>query len=1166
MKKAIIILASTGFQGHGDFFFALKLAEQIKNQYQGEAPPIYVVSQEEGKGAIVRLQGHAEFNVQVISSTRLKQRIAEKAIDVGQIIEGPVFNDEWLTEINEMLPKSETGIPLLMLPEYGFNSDQDRTSLARHADFRKELSNIRYTRTLYSGFNTAKNEKGIILSAPPPADQLLNQIDGKVRAQIYGANSLANYQASTELSMQYSHDTYVGNAAEHYLRVHREFIKGNSKNQDVLLVGGNQEKKMEALAAIKDKLIADGFTHISFFNTATQKEVVLYHSDSPGKTYRAIYAPKMTHESMIACTALSGPLMGSTGDQSLGEATSANKIMVYETLAHKKVLINDYDKAIKEASQQNAAISETLTLLRNARSDPEYARLGQLLRTPELQANFVNASQNVIRNSNFTSAVVREGLLWNPEEAVRLLQQNKPHDAIRLMRQGNINIFTTVNNQCIIDYAPGKESFGPFAPFYRVTEQLGFEIVTTNNRVGAFRFMERAQISPFIPRPADGKSILAVALDARDYGLVDALLQRAQTHQDKQAIGTLLHSKNPEGKTYLAQLQQEHPEKQYSMTKKATYFSALTHINNATVENAPQRVMMHHSFQDLMRSFDTFNADYEDKAFIGLLLLNKKSIEAEYKYVAPDNPMFGSNLYIAGETALKNLGINAKALSPEQEKEYFSALQKAIDARPEYLANQFLLSTFNKYSGLPPLDKKPQMSTLDWRDVLTNKKPPPPNTIIMKTADGAYVIASGAHNAGNFGAIHTAQHYKLDKQGYITITPPSIAKKLPNAQSKELDKEFRMFQTAHPEDQLLRENIGQHSYLVMPRRQGEQLDRYLEKNPVINNHERLVMAEQFLMDLNSVHKKGINHNDLKPQNIIYDPLHHKMQIIDFGCAETVKTKMKYTDIESSVFAFEMPPEYLKGADAHPSMDVFAATPIVAEILGVNKRALIRARMNEAFKSIDDPKLQKDIAAEFEKAANLGDVFFTPAIQAHKKNPNLEKFITTYVNTPYNFSPYKEQLGKELIDMLNSMQSLDPKDRPSIDVCLKNLHKMTTPAPMSAAGNPAVSAQFKQPLYDIKADRPPPPHQSFAYYGHSKTAHIDGHSKSGGATAAAGTSPPIKEPTNPKTNAPPSDGAAVADHVSTTLFKAQLANMKTEKPTPPSENPNPLSPGNTSASR
>ncbi|WP_229776957.1 hypothetical protein, partial [Alicyclobacillus cellulosilyticus] len=73
------------------------------------------------------------------------------------------------------------------------------------------------------------------------------------------------------------------------------------------------------------------------------------HEDE--KTFRVIYASGIPHESMIALSALSGPLSGATGDQSLSECLSANKLMVYECLPHKQSLIANYDAAIiKESS------------------------------------------------------------------------------------------------------------------------------------------------------------------------------------------------------------------------------------------------------------------------------------------------------------------------------------------------------------------------------------------------------------------------------------------------------------------------------------------------------------------------------------------------------------------------------------------------------------------------------------------------------------------------------------------------------------------------------------------------------------------------------------------------------------------------------------------------
>ncbi len=153
-----------------------------------------------------------------------------------------------------------------------------------------------------------------------------------------------DYRRTTELSMQYSHDTYTAdvNPTEHYLEIHREYYLNSSKNQDVIMVGQTLRKKKEALTNMVEKLKCDGFQRIVFYNTSIKTGEILFDSGQVGKQYRGIYVGGMSHKSMIACTALSGPLMGATGDQSLGEALSANKIMVYEVLSHKRDFLSSY--------------------------------------------------------------------------------------------------------------------------------------------------------------------------------------------------------------------------------------------------------------------------------------------------------------------------------------------------------------------------------------------------------------------------------------------------------------------------------------------------------------------------------------------------------------------------------------------------------------------------------------------------------------------------------------------------------------------------------------------------------------------------------------------------------------------------------------------------------
>lgn len=413
MAKAILIAVSDGCGGYGDFLFALKLSQQLKKKYieaGEEVPPFYIVTQDTGQEKIRKLGGDVEFGVEVLTPDELKERIEtvdmKEKIDVGALIEGPVFNSSLIDRVVWALSSVSSPIPMIMISEYGYSSEFRH--LRQCATYRSTLKHIDYRARVSSGVNP--REAGILLSdellTPPAPSILATQLDEKMRLALFGSGDITHYQSTTALSMQYSHDTHDVDSdphpASHFLNIHREFAKESSKNQDVIMVGKSIEDKQRALLNIKDKLIADGFTRISFYNADTKEEEVIHDTHeaaTPAKTYRVVYTQGMSHASMIAATALSGPLFGATGDQSFGEAISGDKIMAYECLSHKRNLINNYDAAITKASGDDPLIIETLGLLRTANTDSNYSRLGLLLRNPDIQKK-LSTSNKTVRQQN----------------------------------------------------------------------------------------------------------------------------------------------------------------------------------------------------------------------------------------------------------------------------------------------------------------------------------------------------------------------------------------------------------------------------------------------------------------------------------------------------------------------------------------------------------------------------------------------------------------------------------------------------------------------------------------------------------------------------------------------------------------------------------------------
>ena len=487
-SKAILIAVSDGFGGYGDFLFALKLAEQLRKYYRDagkEVPPIYLVSQEAGKEKIKSLKGDEEFGVMVFTPNELKTKVDAEEIHVSMVIEGPVFQTDLMDSINISLSTLDAKIPLYMLPEYAYNNWGQRITIDTAVEYRQVTPTcLEYAGLIYSGFKASAKERGILLSEalihPAPPAELIKQLDSKVHKPLFGGGlNIASYQEGTELSMQYSHD--IDNEIDnnmpsvHFLNIHLEFCKSSAKNQDVVMVGTTKWTKKAALKCMLDKLKKDGFKRISFYDTTTGEEEVLYDTEEvpAGKSYRVVYVEGMSHVSMIALTALSGPLAGATGDQSFGEALSANKLLVYECLPHKEELIQNYDAVMAAELEDSPEVVETVYLLRNADNDEDYHRLGELLRDPNIREKIIQANKAVLQQFDFISHLIKaeEEFEANIKKRIyELLTSGNPQEALKMLieHQNRIAFEDHFENVSLIEHAQAIEPDSDFVAYYRI--------------------------------------------------------------------------------------------------------------------------------------------------------------------------------------------------------------------------------------------------------------------------------------------------------------------------------------------------------------------------------------------------------------------------------------------------------------------------------------------------------------------------------------------------------------------------------------------------------------------------------------------------------------------------------------------------------------------------
>jgi len=95
---------------------------------------------------------------------------------------------------------------------------------------------------------------------------------------------------------------------------------------------------------------------------------------------------------------------------------------------------------------------------------------------------------------------------------------------------------------------------------------------------------------------------------------------------------------------------------------------------------------------------------------------------------------------------------------------------------------------------------------------------------------------------------------------------------------------------------------------------GKELKNYVKEKGGIGEKESLEILLQLVDGLDTVHGANFSHNDLKPENIIYNPDTQTAHILDFGLSTEVPTEGYITDCCGS--PLYMAPEVITHAKRH----------------------------------------------------------------------------------------------------------------------------------------------------------------------------------------------------------------------------------------------------------
>lgn len=400
----IIIQVSAKLDGLGDFAFCLKLAEFL-NECMEYHDDVYIVTTNPGAEArLLDLYNEEDYpSIHILNRAQYQTMFPDSkssAKDEEDLLledanEEPLVKAYIRAPALTGLAKERLTLPsnqdckVIVISEYGYSR--------KGLPFARNLLDDEDQREVIlidAGFGDT--EKGILInkklariSNPNVSDEekfdlemlfkerltkgsmvLLHRVFGSADPDIH------SYHQNSELSFAYFNKE-GGDCRFDYLNMLTR-VYDPGKNQDVVIMGGHNDKPIPNFDLFRDKLISDGFTKIVSVDSDGQ-EVVLYSDVSQTqihpneKIFRLLSMSPITPKQTEALLGLSnGRLCGTTGDQSFGDAISARKIPFYQVRKHKEHFAEDFVSQInKEADSEMSAVLTYCVSKESERSSTE---------------------------------------------------------------------------------------------------------------------------------------------------------------------------------------------------------------------------------------------------------------------------------------------------------------------------------------------------------------------------------------------------------------------------------------------------------------------------------------------------------------------------------------------------------------------------------------------------------------------------------------------------------------------------------------------------------------------------------------------------------------------------------------------------------------------------
>ena len=181
------------------------------------------------------------------------------------------------------------------------------------------------------------------------------------------------------------------------------------------------------------------------------------------------------------------------------------------------------------------------------------------------------------------------------------------------------------------------------------------------------------------------------------------------------------------------------------------------------------------------------------------------------------------------------------------------------------------------------------------------------------------------------------------------------------------------------------------AYIIMENLDGESLSQRLKRNKTIPEKEAIEILMPVMRSLEVIHKEGIIHRDISPDNIFLTK-DGKVKLIDFGAARYATTSHSRSLTVIIKPGYSAEEQYRGRSDQGPHTDVYSLAATLYKMLtGVTPPDALerRAKVENAKKDIlDEPrKINKDISQITENA-----ILNALNIRIEDRTPTIREFI------------------------------------------------------------------------------------------------------------------------------------------------------------------------------